>query len=64
MPELPEVETIVRTLRPALVGKTLLETDLRWTRALAKPSAAQFKKQIISQEIRDLSRHVKFLIRI
>jgi formamidopyrimidine-DNA glycosylase len=61
MPELPEVETLVRTLRPALIGKTILESDLRWKRSLASPSPAKFKKQIIGQEIRDLTRRSKFL---
>jgi len=38
MPELPEVETIARTLKPALVGQTILEADLRWARTLAAVS--------------------------
>ena len=56
MPELPEVETIARALKPELVGKTILSTDLHWARTLAIPSPAQFKKQIIGQEILDVSR--------
>lgn len=61
MPELPEVETLVRILRPALSGKIILESDLRWNRSLASPSPAKFKKQIIGQEVVDLSRRGKFL---
>lgn len=61
MPELPEVEILVRILRPALIGKTILVSDLRWNRSLASPSPAKFKKQIIGQEIIDLSRRGKFL---
>ena len=45
MPELPEVETIARSLRPELVGRTILEADLRWARTLAFPSARKFKGQ-------------------
>ncbi len=60
MPELPEVETLVRTLRPALVGKTILEADLRWKRSLASPSPVKFNKLILGQGILDLTRRGKF----
>jgi formamidopyrimidine-DNA glycosylase len=61
MPELPEVETLVRTLRPALIGKRILSADLRWKRTLATPSPAKFKQQVSGQEIQELSRRAKFL---
>jgi len=61
MPELPEVETLVRTLRPALIGKRILSADLRWKRTLAAPSPAKFKQQVCGQEIQELSRRAKFL---
>lgn len=61
MPELPEVETIVRTLKPALVGHTILEADLRWARTLAIPTPRKFKEKIKGQEIRNVSRRAKFL---
>ncbi len=61
MPELPEVETIARTLRPALIGKTILSADLRWARTLATPSPAVFKKRVIGQQIESISRRAKFL---
>jgi formamidopyrimidine-DNA glycosylase len=62
MPELPEVETIARILKPHLVGRTILSADLRWTRTLAIPSPAQFNKQITGQEILDVSRRAKYLV--
>jgi formamidopyrimidine-DNA glycosylase len=61
MPELPEVETIARTLRPALIGKTILSVDLRWARTLAAPSPRSFIKKIIGQRIESISRRAKFL---
>jgi formamidopyrimidine-DNA glycosylase len=61
MPELPEVETIARTLKPALVGQTILAADLRWARTLATPSARKFKEQIKGQQILNVSRRAKFL---
>jgi formamidopyrimidine-DNA glycosylase len=62
MPELPEVETIARTLRPVLVGKTIQSTDLRWKRTLAAPSPAKFRRQIQGQQIVAISRRAKFLV--
>jgi len=61
MPELPEVETIVRSLRPALVGKTILTADLRWARSLAEPAPARFKKLITGQQIEEISRRAKYI---
>ncbi len=61
MPELPEVETIARTLRPELIGQTILEADLRWARTLAVPSPRKFKEQIRGQKILEVSRRAKFL---
>jgi formamidopyrimidine-DNA glycosylase len=62
MPELPEVETIARKLRPHLVGKTIREADLRWPRTLAFPSPRKFKEQIKGQEIKEVTRRAKFFI--
>ena len=62
MPELPEVETFARALKPELVGQTIISADLRWARTLAIPSPSQFKKQIIGQEIVDVSRRAKYLV--
>ncbi len=61
MPELPEVETIARKLKPELVGKTILEADLRWPRTLAYPSARKFKEQIKGQKILRVGRRAKYL---
>ena len=62
MPELPEVETFARALKLELVGQTIISADLRWARTLAIPSPAEFKKQIIGQEIVDVSRRAKYLV--
>ena len=62
MPELPEVETIARTLRPQLVGRTILEANVRWARTLAMPSVKKFREQIKGQKVGEVSRRGKFLI--
>jgi formamidopyrimidine-DNA glycosylase len=62
MPELPEVETIARKLRPHLLGQIIKEADLRWARTLALPSPRKFKEQIRGQEIKEVTRRAKFFI--
>ena len=61
MPELPEVETIARTLRPELTGATISAANLRWRRTLAHPTPLKFKEQIQGQVIREIGRRGKFL---
>lgn len=61
MPELPEVETIARTLHPELVGKKIVEADVRWARTLAMPAVKKFKEQIKGQMIQEVGRRAKFL---
>lgn len=61
MPELPEVETIARNLRPELVGKTIIDADIRWARTIAAPSVRRFKQQIRGQAIHGVGRRAKFL---
>ncbi len=61
MPELPEVEIIARALRPELIGKTIIEAEVRWARTIALPSARKFKEQIRGQRVRDVTRRAKFL---
>lgn len=62
MPELPEVETIARRLKPDLVGRTILSADVRWARTLALPSLRKFKQQIQGQKILDVGRRAKYCI--
>lgn len=62
MPELPEVETFARSLKPALTGKTILSAELRWARTLAMPALKKFRAQIKGQKIVDIARRAKYLI--
>jgi formamidopyrimidine-DNA glycosylase len=61
MPELPEVETIVRTLRPLLVGRQILNATVLWPRTIAAPSPRAFRKRIEGQTIKSVARRAKFL---
>jgi formamidopyrimidine-DNA glycosylase len=62
MPELPEVETIARKLRPELVGKSIAKADLLWPRTLDTPTPEKFRKQIKGQEIQSVGRRGKFFV--
>ena len=62
MPELPEVETIARKLKPALVGRTILSAELFWSRTLETPSPRKFKEQVGGQIIQDVGRRAKYFI--
>lgn len=57
MPELPEVETIVRGLAPRLAGSRILAVELRCARVVrGRPEQAAGKK------IRDVRRHGKYIV--
>lgn len=62
MPELPEVETIARVLRPELVGRNILSADVFWARTLAVPSPIKFREWVKNQRIQGVVRRAKFLI--
>jgi len=62
MPELPEVETIIRGLRPNLVGSVILEARVEWARSLAQPAPAQFCEAIANQRVMSIDRRGKFLV--
>lgn len=61
MPELPEVETIARSLRPELTGRTVQSACLLWRRTLAIPSPEEFAGQINGREITGVGRRAKYL---
>jgi len=62
MPELPEVETIARKLRPELVGKRIVKANLLWSRTLATPTPAKFERQVKGQEIKAVGRSAKYFV--
>lgn len=61
MPELPEVETTVRDLRPQLVGRTVVRATVSWPRTIAAPSAAEFVRRIRGWTIATITRRGKYL---
>ncbi|MFN2576863.1 MAG: bifunctional DNA-formamidopyrimidine glycosylase/DNA-(apurinic or apyrimidinic site) lyase [Pyrinomonadaceae bacterium] len=61
MPELPEVEHVVRALR-AVVGRTIAASDVRLPKLIAPLSVTAFKRKIKGCSIRNVSRRGKFIL--
>ncbi|MFN3742085.1 MAG: bifunctional DNA-formamidopyrimidine glycosylase/DNA-(apurinic or apyrimidinic site) lyase [Anaerolineales bacterium] len=62
MPELPEVETIVRNLRPNLVGQSIRAARLLWPGTIAAPSAEAFEQRLPGQSVLEVGRRAKYLV--
>lgn len=62
MPELPEVETVVRTLRTLVLGKTIERVSVTLPRIVSRPDDVEaFKAQLAGQTIREIKRRAKFI---
>lgn len=61
MPELPEVETVRRSLKLKLIGRRVVSCDVYHNNIIEYPSVSEFKKSIIGQTINDIERHGKWL---
>jgi len=62
MPELPEVETIRRELKPYVINKKIIKIQILRTDVVGFPSAEKFKKWATGKTITDLIRRAKYLI--
>jgi formamidopyrimidine-DNA glycosylase len=68
MPELPEVETIVRALRdggrggPPVLGRVIQAAYIQWNRTLAEPGVEEFLPRIVGQSVTGVGRRGKFII--
>ncbi|HEX9579602.1 MAG TPA: bifunctional DNA-formamidopyrimidine glycosylase/DNA-(apurinic or apyrimidinic site) lyase [Gemmatimonadales bacterium] len=62
MPELPEVETIVRELRPRLVGRTLQRPRLHATDVLRGVSRARLLARLRANRIVEVTRRAKHVV--
>ena len=64
MPELPEVETIARSLLQdaSILDRTITSADVLWARTIAQPSPAAFKRRIKGQIVRSVGRRGKFIV--
>ena len=67
MPELPEVETVVRDLRPQLSGRRIESVDLTSdaaarTRVIRYPLPDQFVQRLVGQAIQGVERRGKYIV--
>lgn len=62
MPELPEVETIKRTLSPRLAGRTIEKMEVRTPKFLVGAGPDEFRRRVEGGRVLDLERRGKFLI--
>jgi len=62
MPELPEVETVRKTLKLKLIGKKIIECVVYHNNIIEYPTVEEFKKNIINQSFVDIKRYGKWLL--
>jgi formamidopyrimidine-DNA glycosylase len=60
MPELPEVETVVRSLRPSIVGRRIMNAELTGLRVIVG-SARKTAEALAGRKIVSIERHGKFI---
>jgi formamidopyrimidine-DNA glycosylase len=62
MPELPEVETTVRALRPPLLGRTFTEVRCYWPRQVVTPGLDELQRRLHGQQVEAITRRAKYLL--
>jgi len=62
MPELPEVETVIRTLEKQIKDQKIVAVKVIYPNVIAYPAAKTFQKKIIDQKFLGFDRRGKYLI--
>src|SRR3954447_26776529 len=62
MPELPEVETVARDLRPRIVGATITGARCSWARTLRTHTPEDFDAAIAGRRIEAVGRRAKLVV--
>ncbi len=62
MPELPEVETTARLIRPRLLGREIAAARVRWERSLGGLSAAAFGRRVRGARVVSVWRRGKLIL--
>ena len=63
MPELPEVETVRRSLQATLVGRTITAVrEINWLRTIATPAPDVFCERICGQQVAAVERRAKYIL--
>lgn len=62
MPELPEVETVVRGLRSKVVGRIIKKVNIYYENIIEYPDVCSFQEKIKNQKINEINRYGKWII--
>ncbi|HMG76886.1 MAG TPA: bifunctional DNA-formamidopyrimidine glycosylase/DNA-(apurinic or apyrimidinic site) lyase [Pyrinomonadaceae bacterium] len=62
MPELPEVEHVVRALRSVVVGRRIVASEIRLPKLIAPASPSLFKRKLNGSTITGVSRRGKYIL--
>ncbi len=62
MPELPEVETVARDLRPRIVGATVVGARCSWARTLRSHSPDSFADNVAGRRVETVGRRAKQVV--
>jgi formamidopyrimidine-DNA glycosylase len=62
MPELPEVETVVRGLRARLTGHTITRVAICWSGSIGAPDPDTFVQQLTSKVVTHVDRRGKWVV--
>src|SRR5262249_23716364 len=61
LPQLPEVETVVREVRPELVGRRIVRVKVG-RKSLRQPWSRSWTKRLLGQRVRDVQRRGKWIV--
>ncbi len=63
MPELPEVETVVRAIRPKLINRSIIDYENFWSnRVKSHANPNDLRNQLVGQSILDVRRRAKHIV--
>jgi formamidopyrimidine-DNA glycosylase len=62
MPELPEVETVARLIRPGMEGRAITGVSVGWVRTLGGASKARFGRAVVGTRVRRVWRRGKYIV--
>ena len=62
MPELPEVETVVRYLRPKITGQRIVQFTAHWPKVTLPDSPSHFANRVERLDILEVTRRGKYII--
>ncbi len=61
MPELPEVETVVRSLAPKLPGRRIVDATFS-SKHVVRQNFSTLRKRVRNQQVKSVERHGKFIV--